>query len=71
MKAQASILAVLVSTAVHAAEPEKLQRMTVPPPPWPQGDERGMANQIGPATYARCAWHLQQPREEAGEEGEQ
>ncbi|MGH8692324.1 MAG: cyclase family protein [Burkholderiales bacterium] len=47
--------------AVHAAEPEKLQRLKVPPPPWPQADERGMANQIGPATFARCAWHMQQP----------
>lgn len=28
---------------------------TVPAPPWPAGDERGMANAIGPATYARCA----------------
>jgi kynurenine formamidase len=47
--------------SVNAAEPVKLQRMRVPPPPWPAGDERGMANQIGPATFARCAWHMQQP----------
>ena len=45
----------------QSAEPEKLQRAKVPPPPWPAGDERGMANQIGPATYQRCAWHMQQP----------
>jgi kynurenine formamidase len=35
--------------------------------PWPAGDERGMANLIGPATYARCAVHLQQPRAKAYE----
>ena len=47
--------------SVQAAEPTRLQRLKVPAPPWPAGDERGMANQIGPATFARCAWHLQQP----------
>lgn len=47
--------------AAHAMEPENLWRLKVPPPPWPKGDERGMANQIGPATFARCAWHMQQP----------
>ncbi len=51
----------LIPLVVHAEEPENLQRMKVPPPPWPAGDERGMANQIGPATLARCAWHMQQP----------
>jgi len=34
----------------------------VPAPPWPAGDERGMANAIGPATWARCAAFLQNPR---------
>ena len=47
--------------SAHAVEPAKLQRMKVPPPPWPKGDERGMANQIGPATLNRCAWFMQQP----------
>lgn len=27
-------------------------------PPWPVGDERGMANHLGPATWQRCAAHL-------------
>ena len=27
-------------------------------PPWPAGDEIGMANTLGPATWARCAPHL-------------
>lgn len=57
----------LVQCAVHAVEPVKLQRMKVPPPPWPAGDERGMASQIGPATFARCAWHMQQPGAKAYE----
>jgi kynurenine formamidase len=47
--------------AIHAQEPVKLQRQKVPSPPWPAGDERGMGNQIGPATWGRCAWHLGQP----------
>jgi kynurenine formamidase len=31
-----------------------------PAPPWPAGDERGMANAIGPATWGRCAAVLSQ-----------
>jgi kynurenine formamidase len=50
-----------VPLLAHAIEPEKIQRAKVPAPPWAQGDERGMANQIGPATYQRCAWHMSQP----------
>jgi kynurenine formamidase len=46
---------------VHAAEPLKLQRAPLPNPPWPAGDERGMANQMGAATWGRCAWHLTLP----------
>lgn len=51
----------LVAVPLHAVEPEKMQRAKVPSPPWAQGDERGMANQIGPATYQRCAWHMALP----------
>jgi kynurenine formamidase len=61
MSAHLSWILFLAAVSVHAAEPEKLQRMKVPSPPWPSGDERGMANQIGPATFQRCAWHIQQP----------
>jgi kynurenine formamidase len=57
----------ILALVAHAQEPEKLQRLKVPSPPWPQGDERGMANQIGPATYMRCAWHMQQPGSKAYE----
>jgi len=60
-------LALLAPGAVQSVEPEKLQRLKVPAPPWAAGDERGMANQIGPATYIRCGWHLQQPGSKAYE----
>lgn len=33
----------------------------VPLPPWPEGDERGMANTLGVGTSMRCAYHLNQP----------
>jgi len=33
----------------------------VPSPPWPAGDERGMANAIGAGTWMRCAYYLGQP----------
>jgi hypothetical protein len=54
-------LLLLLPVMVHGMEPENLWRLRVPPPPWPKGDERGMANQLGPATLQRCAWHMQQP----------
>ena len=54
-------LLLLAPVLAHSVEPEKMQRAKVPSPPWVQGDERGMANQIGPATYQRCAWHMSQP----------
>jgi kynurenine formamidase len=57
----AVLIAGLLVFSAHGTEPENLRRLKVPPPPWPQGDERGMANQIGPATLARCAWHMQEP----------
>jgi kynurenine formamidase len=33
----------------------------VPLPPWPKGDERGMANTLGPGTWHRCAPFLMAP----------
>ncbi len=30
----------------------------VPQGPWPQGDERGMANTLGAGTWMRCAYHM-------------
>jgi kynurenine formamidase len=61
MSAHLKWILMLAAFSAQAAEPVKLQRMKVPAPPWPAGDERGMANQIGPATLNRCAWHMQQP----------
>ena len=57
-------LALAVSLAMNSAgamEPWRIlaqAKKLTPQPPWPAGDERGMANQVGPATWARCAWHL-------------
>ena len=41
--------------------------VTVPAPPWPAGDERGMGNQVGPATFARCAPYFTAPQARAYE----
>ena len=60
MRAYLSWIVLATPLLVHAAEPLKLQRAAVPAPPWPSGDERGMANQIGPATLQRCAWYMSQ-----------
>ena len=61
MKIQALLLAFMFSTGLlNAAEPLRLveRARKAPSPPWPAGDERGMANAIGPETFARCAWHI-------------
>jgi kynurenine formamidase len=34
----------------------------IPAPPWPAGDERGMSNQVGRGTWARCAPYLSNAR---------
>ncbi len=49
------------------APPQAAPQATVPAPPWPAGDERGMANAIGAATYARCAPFLSEPTARAYE----
>lgn len=62
--------AALLGGSALAAEPAALVGSTVkntPAPPWPGGDERGMANALGPATWARCAWHLGNPQAKAYE----
>ncbi len=48
----------------QATEDELTRRSTrlVPTGPWPPGDERGMANAIGPGTWLRCGWYLSQPK---------
>ncbi len=57
----AAVLSVLAGTSLAAGEAR------VPAPPWPAGDERGMANAIGPATWARCATFLRNPKAQAHE----
>jgi len=42
-------------------------RALVPSPPWPAGDERGMANTLGTGTWQRCAFHLSQSQARAYE----
>lgn len=65
-----ALSACLAAAPLGAVEPGRLlaqsQRHT-PVPPWPSGDERGMANAIGPGTWARCAWHMAQPKAKAYE----
>jgi kynurenine formamidase len=60
MRAHLSSILLALPLLVHAAEPLKVQRATMPAPPWPAGDERGMANQMGTASWGRCAWHMSQ-----------
>jgi kynurenine formamidase len=58
-------LAAAYSPCSQAAEPRALlakSQQRVPAPPWPAGDERGMANAIGPGTWQRCAWHMSNPK---------
>jgi len=51
------------STPMDMAERDVVDRSKalVPTPPWPAGDERGMANAIGAGTWMRCAYYLGQP----------
>ena len=67
MRAYLNCVLLAAPLLVHAAEPLKLQRADMPKPPWPAGDERGMTNQLGPATWNRCAWHMSQPGAKAYE----
>ncbi len=58
----------LLAGMACAAAPDQTQAPAdVPSPPWPAGDERGMANAIGPATWARCASYFSQPAARAYE----
>jgi kynurenine formamidase len=54
-----SVLGLLTAATIAA----HAQAQTSPPrPPWPAGDERGMGNTQGPATWQRCAPHLADAR---------
>jgi len=58
----AAVLALLAAGDAGAVEPAALLALSTksPAPPWPAGDERGMANTLGEATTLRCGWHLSQ-----------
>jgi kynurenine formamidase len=62
LRAAGAALAVCAPIAGGAAEPAALTALAAkaPAPPWPPGDERGMANTLGEATTLRCGWHLSQ-----------
>jgi kynurenine formamidase len=61
--------AAAAGTALAVEPPALLARgaKSIPAPPWPAGDQKGMANTLGAATWARCAWHLSQPGAKAYE----
>lgn len=40
------------------AEVTELSKALVPTGPWPAGDQKGMANTLGPGTWMRCAHYL-------------
>jgi kynurenine formamidase len=66
----AAAAASLAALPLQAAEPGRLlaqSKKHVAAPPWPAGDERGMANAIGNGTFMRCAWHLSQAKARAYE----
>jgi kynurenine formamidase len=70
--AAVALAAFAVSGGAHAqldgeAQVTERSKPLVPSPPWPAGDERGMANAIGPGTWMRCAYHLGQPQAKAYE----
>ncbi|MCE9661269.1 MAG: cyclase family protein [Burkholderiales bacterium] len=60
--AASAVLALCAPGDARAVEPASLLALSSksPAPPWPAGDERGMANTLGEATTLRCGWHLSQ-----------
>ena len=49
--------ATLAGTTQAVEPPALLARSakTIPAPPWPAGDQKGMGNALGAGTWARCA----------------
>jgi kynurenine formamidase len=68
MKLQKTVLAISIALCAGpllAMEPAGViaySKKHTPAPPWPAGDEFGMANALGAGTMARCAWHVAQPK---------
>ena len=62
--ALAAVIAALSPALAASPQQEEAvnaSKRQVPSPPWPAGDERGMANTLGTGTWSRCAFHLAQP----------
>ncbi len=60
----AAVGACFTALQATAVEPSSLiakSKKLTPTPPWPAGEEIGMANTLGAGTMARCAWHMSQP----------
>jgi len=57
-----ALLTLFAPASGRAVEPAALIALAakLPAPPWPAGDELGMANTLGEATTLRCGWHLSQ-----------
>ena len=62
---QRQFVSALLASCALVIAPTLAQSQTRPP--WPPGDEIGMANHLGPATWKRCAPHLANPRAKAYE----
>ncbi len=60
----AALAAVLFTTGAAIAADQAQQnaveqsKAAISTPPWSAGDQVGMANTVGPGTWARCAYHL-------------
>jgi kynurenine formamidase len=54
------LIRALLATGALSMAPHLAQSQSGPP--WPAGDEIGMANHLGAATWKRCAQHLANPR---------
>jgi kynurenine formamidase len=65
MTRTASTRALLTTIALFALP--QLAHPQSAPSPWPPGDELGMANTLGPATWKRCAPHLANPKSKSYE----
>jgi kynurenine formamidase len=50
------------ATAPTEADVTEATKALVANGPWPQGDERGMANTLGAGTWMRCGYYLSQPQ---------
>ena len=67
MKLQKTVIAISIALCagpLGAVEPAGIlaQSKNTPQPPWLPGDQWGMANTLGTATWKRCAPYLANPK---------